>query len=116
MARIFAIRRPFFAWRVLRKERSLDGILRKSRVCRVSAQTRRRIVDDALRRRGRSLFERWVRGAGLGAGLAVACAAGLATGFALVPQFVTAPYLSIGADPTEDAAAALRDPTDLGEA
>ena len=115
-ARRFAVLNPFSSWRTLRRARGLDRILARSRESKVSRQLYERISRNVLAATERAAPEQWVRGALLGAGLAAACAAGIVTGIVFTPQIASTPHVVIGADPVEDATAALREPTDLGEA
>jgi hypothetical protein len=115
-ARWFQARRPLLSHRLLTDARKLDGVLAKSRAIPVSGRLHESISARAPGEPRRERLEGWLRGAWLGAGLAAACAAGIATGFAVTPDMASAVRASIGADPAEDAAAALREPTDLGEA
>ena len=115
-ARQYAIRHPFAAWLTLRGARQLDRILATSHGLAVSRQLFERISQSASENPKHRPSGQWLHVAWLGAGLAAACAAGVATGVTLTSQIVSAPHAQIGADPVEAAAAALREPSELGEA
>ncbi len=114
-ARLFAVRHPNYARRILMAARLIDRLLRESkapaynpaladRIERISAEPNFRAVREA-----RPLRD-W-----LGAGLAMAAATGAIAGFAITPVTIRfAP--DIGAiDPVTEATTALGEPNELGE-
>lgn len=79
---------PDFAARVLNRARGLDEMLDAWTPLPVSADLREAVI--AIAPRARPSVQAWLWRAGLGAGLAAACAAGLVVGVGLAPDATAA--------------------------
>jgi hypothetical protein len=112
-ARWFACSHLGLSRDVLRDAQRLDRVLRRSAKPHLGPQFRRALFEDARGPRVEAVERRSWFGAILGAGLATACAAGIGAGFAIAP--LTTDTLASPADPAEVAAAALGNPTELGD-
>jgi hypothetical protein len=113
-ARWFAFWRHGSTRGILRDARRLDLFLQESATPGMGAGLQAPLIESA-RSLGVAGGERrsWV-GAMLGAGLAGACAAGIAAGFVIAPLTST-DALTSPMDPAEIAASALGNPTEFGE-
>ena len=113
-ARWFAFRHRRSSRDILLEARRLDWILQRSASPQLGNELRRVLIEGAHGLRepaedGRSWF-----GTLLGAGLAVACAAGIGAGFVIAPMTAN-DTLTSPSDPAEVAASALANPTDLAD-
>lgn len=102
--------------KVLGDARRLDRMLDAAPAHSPSPELRERIIRAATRPRPGGTTWRWTTALGLGAGFAGAAAAGVALAIAVAPESLSRPHASpASADPVEEAAALLREPSDLGE-
>jgi|GEM_PF-1278057 len=118
VARRLAAARPTLTEAVLADARRLDRTLDAAPAMSPSPELRDRIVRAApgpAARPTTSAAWRWAAGLGLAAGLAGAAAAGVAVAVALAPTTLARPHAGPTADPVEEAALLLREPSDLGE-
>jgi hypothetical protein len=109
-----AAARPAMTAPALAEAARLDGILAAAPSQTPSRALRARIVQAAPSARSTSTGWRWLTGLGLTAGLVGAAAAGVAAGVA-VPAALSPIHAQAASDPGEEAAALLREPSDLGE-
>ena len=93
----FAVRNPHLAKAVLAEALRLDRVLELDRTEEVNAALRQAILSAAPPGRPANGNWRWLAGAGVGAALMAACAAGVAVGFVLTPPSVA--QLVSGAGP-----------------
>lgn len=109
-AAILMVAEPDFARIVLAAADRLDATLDAWSPLAVSHDLRRAVIAAAPAPRARRGLRAWLLGAGVGAGLAGACAAGLAFGVALSGNLTTA------VDAPEAVSAAMTGYDDLSEA
>lgn len=114
-AHSLAAANPALADHILRVARRLDRTLDSAPTVAPSDVLRERIIGAAPRPRAGGTTWRWAAGLGLGAGLAGAAAAGVVLAIAVAPTTLSRPHAGPAADPVEEAAALLREPSDLGE-
>lgn len=89
MAALLLAAEPGFCRATLARSDELDMMLDAWRPMAVSHDLRERVVATAPAKRGALRFAAWLWRAGLGAGLAAACVAGLALGVAISDQVST---------------------------
>jgi hypothetical protein len=114
-ARGLAAARPALTEPLIEEARRLDRTLDGAPLARPSRELRDRIVQAAPRPRTTWAAPRWLAGLGLTAGLASAAVAGVAAGLSVAPATLAPPHIAPAADPGEEAAMLLREPSDLGE-
>ncbi|MGI8840332.1 MAG: hypothetical protein ACR2F8_06085 [Caulobacteraceae bacterium] len=93
----------------------LDGFLDAAPSWAPSRELRERIVQAAPLSRTSSRAWRWLVPLGLAAGLAGSAVAGVAAGVIVAPAALLPLHVEAAADPGEEAAALLREPSDFGE-
>lgn len=114
-ARHLLVAQPAVAKPLMEEADRLDRILDDAPAARPSSELIGRIVQAAPRRPAASPVSRWLTGLGLAAGLAGAAAAGVAAGLVIGPAALAPPHTAPAADPGEEAALLLREPSDFGE-
>ena len=105
---------PALTGAALGKAARLDEILAAAPSQPPSRELRARIVQAAPGPRSPLLAWRWLAGIGLTTGMLGAAAAGVAAGVVVAPMALSRTHVA-APDPAEEAAALLREPTDLGE-
>jgi hypothetical protein len=110
-----AVAQPALTEPLIEEARRLDRTLDAAPSARPSRELRDRIVQAAPRPRTTWSAPRWLAALGLTAGLAGAAVAGVAAGLSVAPVTLAPPHIAPAADPGEEAAMLLREPSDLGE-
>jgi hypothetical protein len=114
-ARHLLAAQPALTEPLIDEARRLDRTLNDAPSTRPSHALVSRIVQAGLRPRAPWAVSRWLAGLGLATGLAGAAAAGVAAGLLVGPVALSASHVAPAADPGEEAAMLLREPSDLGE-
>jgi hypothetical protein len=119
-ARRLAVNQPALTEPLTAHARRLDRTLDRAPSAQPSRELRDRVIaaapgPRATRATARRAASRWLAGLGLAAGFAGAAAAGVAAGVLVAPATLAPRHVAPVADPGDEAALLLREPSDLGE-